>query len=32
MDPNPRSPANREAANMYVKNKELYNTKVKEYK
>jgi ubiquitin-conjugating enzyme E2 A len=32
MDPNPRSPANRDAANMYVKNKELYNTKVKEYK
>jgi|UniRef100_A0A6C0IVD9 ubiquitin-conjugating enzyme E2 A len=32
MDPNPRSPANREAANLYVKDKESYNQKVKTYK
>ena len=32
MDPNPRSPANREAANLYVKDKESYNMKVKTYK
>ena len=32
MDPNPRSPANREAANLYIKDKESYNMKVKTYK
>jgi ubiquitin-conjugating enzyme E2 A len=32
MDPNPTSPANREAANLYVKDKESYNQKVKTYK
>lgn len=29
-DPNPSSPANRDAANLYLKNKELYKKKIKE--
>lgn len=31
MDPNPSSPANREAAELYMKDKEAYTNKVKEY-
>ena len=30
MDPNPKSPANREAAELYVSNKELYELRVRE--
>lgn len=31
MDPNPSSPANRDAAELYLKNKDEYNLKVKSY-
>jgi ubiquitin-protein ligase len=31
MDPNPMSPANREAASLYLSNKEKYNETVREY-
>lgn len=31
MDPNPSSPANREAANLYITNRDLYNKTVKQY-
>ena len=31
MDPNPSSPANREAAELYMKDKVLYTARVKEY-
>jgi ubiquitin-conjugating enzyme E2 A len=31
MDPNPDSPANREAAELYLKDKELFSDKVKEF-
>lgn len=30
LDPNPNSPANRDAANLYTRNKELYYSKVKD--
>jgi ubiquitin-conjugating enzyme E2 A len=31
MDPNPKSPANRDAAELYIKDINAYNAKVKEY-